>query len=73
MTAVGVTTVPPDSRLTFKGNPGGSDILPSTSNYIGELTWEPWRACGASCYLGLPLNSTGNLFLLVVWTSIFLF
>lgn len=60
MTAMSISSVPPDSRMSFTGAPGGSEILPSSSNYIGDLKWEPGKNCGSHCYLGIPLNSSGS-------------
>lgn len=60
MTATSITSVPPDIRMSFTGAPGGSEILPSCSNYIGDLKWEPAKNCGNDCYLGISLNSSGS-------------
>ncbi|KAL0273053.1 UNVERIFIED_CONTAM: hypothetical protein PYX00_005821 [Menopon gallinae] len=61
MTVTAITSVPPDPRLGFSEPPGGSEILPSTSNYLGELRWDPRRSCGNQCYLGISSNFTNGL------------
>jgi len=58
LTGVGVNVMPPDDRFRFDPGSASSDILPSSSSYIGELRWDPWIGCGAQCHLGIPKNQT---------------
>lgn len=61
MTAMSVTSVPPDVRLAFVGNAANAEILPSSTSYIGDLKWDPGKNCGNHCYLGAHNNASGGL------------
>lgn len=48
--------------MSFVAASGGSEILPNSNSYVGDLKWEPEKKCGNHCYLGISLNSSGSMF-----------
>ena len=59
MTVSSVRAEPADRRLVYRPTPGRAPVVlePEKRTALGELVFEPARACGDDCYTGFRLDS----------------